>query len=497
MHRTPRLAGASQALAVVLVGVVGAVGAVALRLAVVRGVLGSAAAVLVAAGTLISLSNAFAGLVILLFVSVIDGFLKALSPSFFVLLIKDYFLGLCLLGWLLRRALREPSEAMSQRLAAPILLFTAFVIAQVSNPNAPDLRTALAGVRAWVIWLPLFFIAYDVISTRKRFDWLLGAMLASALLMAVYGLFQYAFGFEHLFGLSETFRDYAARYGWWSAEGVMTRRVFSTTVSPGTLGSAMAMCGLLAVGAFYYWRSRASRLLAMGTAATCFTTMVLSGTRSALVAGLFGGIAMLLVARRPRLLLAAGLIALVVGEWASAASGGAIGERVATLWEDRAYTIERPTYPLLRGFAVAIDYPMGVGVGTGVGVADRLQARIEQHEVGLIENEFGRAFAELGLPGGLLFIYLVWTIVVQLYNAQRQLKSPRFRMMALGMFGASLAVMSQLMVGAAFYGAPPAPFFWCIVAAQLRFGQFEAQATAAQQRTESARARDLHPAASR
>ena len=130
-------------------------------------------------------------------------------------------------------------------------------------------------------------------------------------------------------------------------------------------------------------------------------------------------------------------------------------------------------------------------------MADRLQARIERHEVGLIENEFGRAFAELGLPGGLLFIYLVWTIVVQLHNAQRQLKLPRFRMMAIGMFGASLAVMSQLMVGAALYGAPPAPFFWCIVAAQLRLGQFEAQATAAQQRTESARARDLSPAASR
>ena len=482
-------------MATALLAAIGAMGAFALRMAVVRGVLGSAAAVLVAAGTLASLSNAFVGLVVLLFVCTIDGFVKALSPSLLVLLVKDYFLGLCLLTWLVQRAAREPSEALSQRLALPILLFAVFVVAQVSNPNAPDTRTAIAGVRAWVLWLPLFFIVYDTINTRKRFDWLIGVMLALALLMAVYGLVQYTIGLEHLLPLSQVFRDYAARYGWYSAEGVRRARVFSTTVSPGTLASAMALCGVLAIGAFFYWRSRSARIFAMGTGVACFTAMVLSGTRSALLAAVFGVIAMLLVARRPRLLVVAGVIALIVGEWASAASGGAIGERVGTLWRNRSYTIERPTYPLRRGFAVALDYPMGVGVGTGVGVADRLQGDVERHQVGLIENDFGRAFAELGLPGGCLFIYMIWIIVTQAFNAQRKLTHPRFKLMGTGMFGATLSLLTLLMVGAALYGAPAAPFFWCVVAAQLRLPQFEAQVTAERQRSARASDHDPRPAA--
>jgi len=460
---------------IVLIGALAAVGLFALRQAVRKGLFSSVGAVLIAGGTLASLSNAFLGVIMLLVVSTFDGLIKGMSTSMLVLIVKDYFLGLCVVAWLVRRALREPSEALSQRLTVPVLLFGAYALAQVAHPNSPSTLTSLAGVRSWVLWLPLFIIAYDTINTRQRFDWLLNVIVALALIMGVYGIFQYIFGFEHLFALSDQFRAFARRYVWTSPEGITSPRVFSTTVSAGTFGSTMAICGLVAVGTFFYWRSRMARLFAAGTAAVCLTAMVLSGTRSAVVAAAFGGLVMVLISRRTRLTLAAAVVALIVSQWALSMSGGILGERMATLWENKSYTIERPTYPLRRGLAEALKHPLGVGPATGVGVSDRLQGAVERNRLGMIENEFGRAFAELGIPGGLLFAYMVWMMVAETLRAWRKLRLVHLKLLSAGLFGATTAQLLLLMVGSALYGAPAAPFLWCIIAAQLRLPQFESE----------------------
>jgi hypothetical protein len=448
-------------------------GVYALLHAVRKGIFSSTGAVLIAVATAVSLSDAFAGVLVLLVVSAFDGLLKGLSESIWVLLIKDYFMALCVFTWAVRRAMREPSDAFSQRLAVPLLLFMVYAIVQVANPNSPDTRASVAGTRAWILWLPLFFVAFDAISSRQRLEWLMRVIVALAVIMAVYGLLQHFVGYDRLIPISPTFARRAGMYGWMTSEGVRTPRVFSTTVSPGNFASAMAFCGLLALGLLFYWRTVVARLAAAGTAGLCFAGMALSGTRSAILAAAFGGLVMLLLTRRPRLLLAAVAIALVVGNWASETSGGAVGERIASLWEDRAYTIERPTYPLRRGLATAIKHPLGVGTGTGVGVADRIRGEVVANELGLVENEFGRAFGELGIPGGLLFIYLVWVIVAETLKAQRTLRAPRAKLLGAGIFGAISSLLVLLMVGSALYGAPPAPFFWCMVAGLLRLAQFE------------------------
>lgn len=475
MRRVALTTSATRAVTIVLIGALAAVGLFALRQAVRKGLFSSVGAVLIAGGTLAALSNAFLGVTVLLVVSTFDGIIKGMSTSLLVLIVKDYFLGLCLATWLVRRALREPSDAFSQRLTIPVLLFGAYALAQLAHPNSPSILTSLAGVRSWILWLPLFVIAYDTIDTRWRFDWLLKIIIALALIMGAYGILQYMFGFEHLFALSDQFRAFARRYVWTSPEGIASPRVFSTTVSAGTFGSTMAICGLVAVGTFFYWRGRAARLVAAGTAAICFTGMVLSGTRSAVVAAAFGGLVMILISRRTRLALAAAVVALIVSQLALSMSEGLLGERMATLWENKSYTIERPTYPLRKGLAEALRHPLGVGPATGVGVADRLQGAVERNRLGMIENEFGRAFAELGIPGGILFTYMVWMMVAESLRARRKLHLGRLKLLSAGLFGATAAQLLLLMVGSALYGAPAAPFLWCIIAGQLRLPQFESE----------------------
>jgi hypothetical protein len=135
--------------------------------------------------------------------------------------------------------------------------------------------------------------------------------------------------------------------------------------------------------------------------------------------------------------------------------------------------VDRAIEPLGTGFAMLSKYPLGTGVASGAG-AGRAYGMIEEEmsvkgeTAVMIENEFGRAMKELGLPGFGLFIWLLWRAMT---SAATGLSGGNRRdgLLAAGLVAGAINLSIQLMVGSALYLAPAGTYFWlsCALASRM------------------------------
>ena len=93
----------------------------------------------------------------------------------------------------------------------------------------------------------------------------------------------------------------------------------------------------------------------------------------------------------------------------------------------------------------------------------------------MIENEYGRALRELGIPGTALFIWLLITALRGSFSAYRKVHTPRYHMLAGACIGIQFSIVLQLAVGSALYLAPGGLVFWLFYALALRLPELEAQ----------------------
>jgi len=111
--------------------------------------------------------------------------------------------------------------------------------------------------------------------------------------------------------------------------------------------------------------------------------------------------------------------------------------------------------PLGFGLQAAWENPLGGGVATGQGAGRLVYSgalELERSQgARFIENEFGRALAELGFVGTALWLWMVLTPLAQTFQALRRLGSQRAGVLVAAMFGAMVAIFTQLGVGSALY----------------------------------------------
>lgn len=400
----------------------------------------------------------------------IDGLLKPLLAERFGLFFKDYFVLLAVIRWLWGLFLGEPRPSIRTVVAWPALIFSGYVMAQIANPNSESLLLSLAGVRAWLIWLPLFFVAHDYVQSRLDVQrlWLLGVGLGA--LVGVYGIIQYFVGFEHLYRLSERF-EYYAKMGYYTEEGTRILRVFGTMVHPGAFGTAMGFGALAASGLTFVVRSLAGKIACLFCGAVMVIGLFLSGSRAAMLSTAVGAAVFVLLARRPILMIAAGAL-LAVGYLQSAylTKGGVESRLESVTWE---YTRDRILAPFDRGLEIAMQHPMGMGVASSVGVGMSERAEVEQ-KVGanplFIENDFGRALAELGV-GAILYVLLLSAAAVGGVLAHSRIRSPDTATLSAALLGGAASVGITLAVGSGLYLAPGAPYFWLALGCVMRLPQ--------------------------
>ena len=457
--------------------------------AVTQGLAMASAFVFLASALLWSFNSDAGGIYCLILAALFEGIYKAMSPNMLTMLVKDFFLGILLLRlfWVSQR--QRDFRWLHQPFTSAAVCFTAYCVALMFSPTTRSILLALAGLRAWILWMPAYFPFYHYFTSLERISRFVRVLILIMLPVSVYGIIQGNIGYAHtrilpnFYAQAQFYQsDYTpevvqsedeANAGFEASfKPIMNVRACSIHLSPGTFGAVCAFLMLVSLGYAGYVRSSSGRVWAVASGVAAAGGLLASGSRAPMMGLAFGLLAMLLVARRRTILIAGFIIiALVSVFYLRDVTGGG-----ALRLENRLsvpIAMERALMPMARGLEEGIRHPFGLGIATGTGMgrvfykSDLKQAEGTQW----VENEFGRALTELGFVGASLWLLMIVGILWQCVRAIRQLGSTREGVLAAGLFGAMMSVFAQLSVGSALYGANSGLYYWIFAAMIVRMAE--------------------------
>jgi hypothetical protein len=284
---------------------------------------------------------------------------------------------LCLIGW-------------------PILLF--FVPAQ-------DPLVQLVGLRGNIFFLP--FLLVGAIMDSRQYRELARAMAILNAVALVLAIAEVVFGLERFFAAADPvnltiFRSNDVVYG-----GTGHYRIPACFVSSAAYATTMvATLPLLIGGLVQESRQSRWRYPIAGAIGLAAIGVFLSGSRSAVaplvILGIFGALP------RGQRDVSRGLWIRLTVIVAAVVAVTPRMQRFVTL-EDTDYVARRIHGSINPNFiTLAVDYPMGNGLGGGgTSLPYFLQDRVQDPVV--LENEYARLMAELGVPGLALWLgFIIW-----------------------------------------------------------------------------------------
>ncbi|MBC7288675.1 MAG: hypothetical protein H5T86_11685, partial [Armatimonadetes bacterium] len=283
------------------------------------------------------------GLTALVVASAIDGISKGVLFGWFTLLLKDAVLWACIVRWLLTRRHTAAGNVARLRTTLIIAAFTLWVLAEAANVFSASLLAALAGVRSWVGWVPVFFVAYEGLKSRREIITLAYSAVIPAAIAGAYGVVQSQIGYDHLLAISPDF-SYVSRF----QLGAGKYRVMSTLPHPGMFGHYMATVLPIALGlALMPLLAPRQRLVAAASSLAIVGGAIASGGRLALASLLTCGFAFFLLARQIRAVFLGAVLSALVGAGALNLVAPEAWARTTRLF-DFPRTIERITFPLKK-----------------------------------------------------------------------------------------------------------------------------------------------------
>lgn len=280
--------------------------------------------------------------------------------------------------------------------------------------------------------------------------------------ICLYGIFQNVVGYSHL-GFAGSILSHARWY---------TGRAISIFNTPHVFGKFSGLVALFSIGLAFYTRNHLERLLMILIAVLAAGGVVAAASRAPFLGLMVGAIVLLLVIRRKGvMLLVTGICALLtIAYVVPRAAKGA--ERITRLTSQE-IVADRVLMPLQRGFENGLRHPLGVGVASGVGVGrvmyDSGSVAVAR-EFAHVENELGRCFQELGIPGFFFWIWLLWLAMRQTLEAARAASEFRDHAVLASLFAGMCLLAVQLLVGSALYDGTGI-YFWLFSAFAVRYRQ--------------------------
>lgn len=450
-----------------------------------------------------AMASAEAGLMCLLVAAYFEGLYKGVSASLFTLLIKDFFIAIALLRLFFVSQRQRNFQWLQQPFTMAAVVFVIYCTALMFAPSTRSMLLALAGFRAWILWMPVYFPAYALFGSKRIIIKFLTIVMLMQLPVNIYGIIQGNIGYEHtriIPGFYENAKWFRigpeeagpAGTGKGTSEGtsesfdsnfkpIMAVRACSIGISPGTFGAMCAVTILLALGLLVYTASVPMRLWCLITALSGAGGLLASGSRAPMVGLAVGVLAMVALSRR-RVAAIGVLLVIVLGTVfvLKDISGGGVDRLRSKL--SVAGAIERAMEPMKVGWESGMNHPFGNGIATGIGMGRVFYGAGLKTAEGssFIENEFGRAMSELGIVGASAWFIMICSLLCYCIRAIRSLGNSPEAALCAALLGLMVTVFTQLAVGSALY-SQPGMFFWIIGAAILRLGQLKDQAQPGQQ----------------
>jgi len=326
--------------------------------------------------------------------------------------------------WALHLALTRRIVWPSLPLAIIVGVFT--LLSAISAFRAPNLQASIVTLVDWLACTVLFFLIVQLCSDRRGAAVFIHLLIASATVVALYGLFQYVYSLDVIAQQLEEKPVEALRQIGQPPDAlpdmlarVKDKRVFSTFANPNSLAGFLLMSLAVTAGALIdsIRRSAASIAAAVGLlmallwqAAGLVLTFSKGGfVTLAVMAAAFVALTVLpAIMRRHRAIVIAGAIVLAL---AAGVAGAVVISRVAAHGFGEESTGAEGSLRVRLGYWIAagrmiIDHPLqGVGLGNFGDFYSQYKLA-EAGEVQRAHNNYLQVAAEMGIPGLIAFCVL-------------------------------------------------------------------------------------------
>ena len=318
----------------------------------------------------------------------------------------------------------------------PLAAFAALVIGQAFNPGLPNRLVGAIGAKVWIFYIPLCFLGYHLVRDRRELHRFLGVMSIAAILPAVIGIGEailiYAGQEDVVYraygpAAAATTQNFA-RFEF--AGGGSLLRIPSTFSFGGQYFSFTAI--MVAV-TYAWWRGALIRTRAATLGMTLWILLLLaaflSGARGAFLSIPFLVMLMVFLDRRGK---AMPLRWVVAPAALFACSTVVLGANAATVMQ---HTFEVLTQEfgdlVMNGFRKATSITL-LGLGSGINTNAARYAFPEAGQFEFVggtwyESWYVKAVLELGIPGLLLLVATMATVLIGSFRRHYQLRDARLR----------------------------------------------------------------------
>lgn len=419
---------------------------------------------------------------LMLFLGLADGFLKLRFGGLAVTGLRDVLLFSICAGALMRLAVRK--EAISwPPMTALVVAWVVVVLVQLANPANGTLTHSLLALRSHIEWVPLFFFGYAVLRTKRRLFGFLTILLAITAVNGAVSLYQYQAGPEAVAAWGPGYERLI------NGGGDVAGRTFvdnsgERRLRPPALGSDTGFGGVLAVlagpAAFVFLmlgrRRRGTQALGAVLSAGVIVAVLTAQVRIALVGLVVGLLAVVVLsATSKRIWQAAAAVAtaaalgLAVASFVSGSAGGGVFDRYSTLTSREAPSntvgYKQGTLALLP--ETALNYPFGQGLGA-LGPAASIAGGPASSRYVSGESEFNFLLVEVGLPGLLVLLVFLLTVIARAVRRLRSEADPEVRLLVSALVAALIAIQ-VLWFGGPVTAAPPLACYLWLVAGALAY----------------------------
>jgi len=425
-----------------------------------------------AAWMLFSERYAWSLAVLMLYLGLVDGYLKLRTGSSSVTLVRDLMLYAIAAGFLVRAAVRRESLKLPP-LTGWVIAWFVVVAVQLANPGNGTLLHSVASVRPHIEWVPLFFFGYAIFRSKARLRNFLMLLLVIAAVNGVVGFIQLNLTPEQLSAWGPGYEkalngeSSVAQRTFTDEEGELHTRPFALGGDFG-FGGIVGMIAIPAALALLSLTRRAGPRFAIGLlAAGAVLGVATSEARTAVIGSVVVVLAFaaLTVTSRTglRTVFAVALAVLVayvtVGYLGSNTKQGSFdrynsisspSEALSTSYDYRKNTLAKiPDY--------AAQFPLGAGIGSNGpaasfsgGTARRLDA----------ESEFNFLLIEVGLPGLAVMLGFNLTLLYLSITRIRRIADREVRLLLTAFAAPLFAFSATWFVGIATAASPAAPYLW-------------------------------------
>jgi hypothetical protein len=400
-------------------------------------------------------------------------YIKDRYPSPVGYFLFDIVLALALFFWVTTRVRQGKALLPTTPLTKVMLVFYVGCFVYVLVPDVPML-VGLSALRGWCFFSLAYLLSYDVIKSGRQVRTYLLLVVVLAVITSVYGLYQYTAGAENVIREDDLLAERHQFATYMTPSGEVEFRIFSTFVSAAAFGSMMAYASCIALTlAIGKTTTRTLRFFLLLGIVPMIASLVLTGTRAALVMVIIGLAVLWLYKRAVRAyVVAVGLIYMGIQVGIGLTEGRA-ADRFASLMDPN-LLLGRLSNPFIAGFRSMLESPLGQGLGiTGHGVPFFLGSWYPTFHPVFADGDFGRIMVEMGGLGLLLLTVLLGTAVAGAVKALRRLRNTPHEDTALAIVSGAVMIGIGTLVGSPFLSIPQGMLWWFFLGALFKLYALE------------------------